>query len=69
MVRPSPSEVTQRRREELHVRARIDSVVSELVARTSPHGVDISLPPIARTAEGRANKGHAQSRRPGSSSA
>lgn len=48
MVRPSPSSVTTRLRNEPHVRGRIASVLSELVARRSPHGVDISLPPLAR---------------------
>ena len=48
MVRPSPSATTARRREELGVRARLDAVVAELVDRTTPHGVDASLPPDAR---------------------
>jgi hypothetical protein len=48
MVRPSPSTITGRRREEPHVRSRIVAVLGELKDRATTHGVDVSLPPLAR---------------------
>jgi hypothetical protein len=53
MVRPSPSLITARRRGEGHALNRVDSVISELVRRRTPQGVDISLTltPRAKAAE------------------